>query len=225
MPTGVAGLGAALTAYHAVLVLAVPRILHLPLNLAMAGSTVAWARRRGLSWRGLGLDREGVGPGLRWGLGIAAAAAAGLALLLVIPGGERFVRDRRLEGLGTAEILYRTLVRIPLGTALAEEIAFRGVVFGALRRDASPTAAIVGSSLLFGLWHIGPALSFLEGNRPELGIGGKVGGVALSVGATAAAGVLFALLRLRSKGVVGPTLAHWALNGLATLGAVYAARD
>ena len=223
MGSGV-GLGAALVAYHNALILLVPRVLHLPLNLAMAGATVAWARRRRLSWERIGLGRSGVRPGLRWGLAIAAAGAAGLALLLAL-GGEGLVRDRRFAGLRAPGVLFRILVRIPLGTALAEEVAFRGVLFGNLDRERSTAVAVAGSSLAFGLWHVAPTLSMLEANRPGLGPADTTLAVAGAVVATTAGGVLFALLRIRSRGILGPVLAHWGFNVLGTLGAVYAERS
>ncbi len=41
-----------------------------------------------------------------------------------------------------------------IGTAAAEEILFRGYFFSRIERLGGETAAIIGSSLLFGLYHI-----------------------------------------------------------------------
>jgi len=72
-----------------------------------------------------------------------------------------------------------------------EEVMFRGLLFGALRRRVSPAAAIALSSLVFGLAH---------------------GGVALLP--TAALGALFCWLYERTGSLVVPTLSHALHNGL-----------
>jgi len=53
-------------------------------------------------------------------------------------------------GLGTALIL------VALLPAVAEEVTFRGVVLAGLRRSGSRWIAVVGSALVFGLFHINP---------------------------------------------------------------------
>ena len=53
-------------------------------------------------------------------------------------------------GLGTA------LVLVALLPAVAEEVTFRGVVLAGLRRSGSRWIAVVGSALVFGLFHINP---------------------------------------------------------------------
>lgn len=53
-------------------------------------------------------------------------------------------------GLGTALLL------VALLPAVAEEVTFRGVVLAGLRRSGSRWVAVVGSALVFGLFHINP---------------------------------------------------------------------
>ncbi len=53
-------------------------------------------------------------------------------------------------GLGTALLL------VALLPAVAEEVTFRGVVLAGLRRSGSRWLAVVGSALVFGLFHINP---------------------------------------------------------------------
>ena len=63
--------------------------------------------------------------------------------------GELLGKHGRL-GLGTA------LVLVALLPAVAEEVTFRGVVLAGLRRSGSRWIAVVGSALVFGLFHINP---------------------------------------------------------------------
>ena len=63
--------------------------------------------------------------------------------------GELLGKQGRL-GLGTA------LVLVALLPAVAEEVTFRGVVLAGLRRSGSRWIAVVGSALVFGLFHINP---------------------------------------------------------------------
>ncbi|WP_327134521.1 CPBP family intramembrane metalloprotease [Streptomyces sp. NBC_01343] len=84
-----------------------------------------------------------------------------------------------------------------------EEIAFRGVLYGLVRRDRGAVWATAVSSVLFGLWHVPPSLHPATA-KPAVGsvVGQSGPGAALAVlGAvlfTAAAGVLFCELRRRS---------------------------
>ena len=196
-----------------------PRWTYVPLNVAVAAALVILARFRGLSWGELGLHRPAFGPGLRWGGIIAGGLAAALALSFFLPGAERFLNDRRVAGLSGAGLAYTTLVRIPFGTALLEEVAFRGVLYGAWLRISPPLAAAVGSSLVFGLWHIVPTLDLLRTNAMAAGIATRWAAVAAGVVLTAVGGLLFVALREWTNGIVGPIVVHAAANSLATLAA------
>ena len=55
-------------------------------------------------------------------------------------------------------------MRIPVGTVLWEEIAFRGVLQAALRRVMPGGAAIAVTSGVFGIWHIRPTAAALRIN-------------------------------------------------------------
>jgi membrane protease YdiL (CAAX protease family) len=129
----VLGLAAFLSAYNALLnaLSLQERRLYLPLNLAMAAALVMIGRARGVSWEALGLGAAGVRPGLALGAVIVVLMAGGLAVAWAVPGLHGFLHDRRMAEVDVRELAYRALLRIPLGTALAEEVAFRGVLFGA----------------------------------------------------------------------------------------------
>ena len=56
------------------------------------------------------------------------------------------------------------MVRIPLGTAVAEETIFRGAVLGLLTQRHPRARAVAVSSALFGCWHVLPTLDTLALN-------------------------------------------------------------
>jgi membrane protease YdiL (CAAX protease family) len=195
--------------------LLLPREAAIPFALASAGLMVWLARRAGAAWTDLGLGRDRLPRGLRWGLVAAGVGAAVVVTVAVLPGARWLLADARFDGVTTGRFLYEALARIPVATALGEEIAFRGVVLGLLLRCTSVRRAVVGSSVVFGLWHVVPALEGLDTSAAS-GLGGGivlvVGAVAGQVLVTTAAGLAFCWLRLRSGHVLAPALAHWSLN-------------
>jgi len=217
----------AILAYGYVIVRLVPPAAYVPVNLAAAGLAVALAHRVGADRDDLGLARQDVGRGVRLGLltilPIAAVVASGVALTA---SRELFV-DTRFTDLGNLQTVYELAVRIPLGTALSEELIFRGALLGlCLRRHTFFRAALL-SSLTFGLWHVVTAMGAVQSDAAGEILASPVAqaaGVAATVVATGAAGMVFCWLRRRSGSVVAPAITHAALNGLAVVGGLVAAR-
>jgi membrane protease YdiL (CAAX protease family) len=133
-------------------------------NVAAAGALLAAARVSRLSWEDLGLARRRLPVGLSWGGASFALVACGYAVALAVPGLRPLLTDARVAGLDGGELAYQVLVRIPLGTVLWEEVAFRGVLLAALSRLVSVRAATAASAAVFGIWHIRPKLSALAAN-------------------------------------------------------------
>ena len=107
---------------------------------------------------------------------------------------------------------YQAVVRIPIGTVLWEETAFRGVLQAALRRVMPQTAAIVVTSAVFGIWHIRPTLQALRVNGLASDRRQATARLAAGVAATTASGVLLSWLRARSGSLAAPVLLHLATN-------------
>jgi membrane protease YdiL (CAAX protease family) len=151
-----------------------------------------------------------------------AAKAAVVAGLLTGPlyalasadASAHLVADERAAHLGASEIAFNMLVRIPLGTALAEELAFRGVLYGILRRSGFAMAT-VGSSVAFGLWHVRPALASIRANFPDAGELKTAMLVLSAVVLTAVTGAFFCWLRERAGGIAASWAFHATLNSLA----------
>src|SRR5215831_7629161 len=193
-------------------------------NLGATGAALAAAALSGLTPADLGLGRGRWLPG-RAGCRLAATVAAGWLLIAVVPVTRPLLGDKRIKSLDARDVAYQALVRIPVGTALWEEIAFRGLLQAALRRVMPRTAAIAVTSCVFGVWHIRPTLQGLRANGLAGTRGRALAGVTAGVAVTTAGGVLFSWLRERSGSLTAPILLHVATNsgGLVTAMAVAAA--
>ncbi|HEX2054806.1 MAG TPA: CPBP family intramembrane glutamic endopeptidase [Actinomycetota bacterium] len=199
--------------------------LYVPANLALSTGVLL------LAGGPLGLDAESIGVGggqagdLLLGAGLGAAASAPLFLALRSKTGAEAIADRRMQGMAGRELVWRCLVRVPLGTALPEELVFRGVLY-ALMEPAGAVSAAVWSSIAFGFWHIAPTYNLLEENgqaasgRPTV-VAAKV---ATGVLLTGVAGLVLVWLRTLTGGLAAPFGFHAALNSLGTVAAALAGR-
>jgi len=197
---------------------------YVPMNIA---ATVAVAA---VGTGPLGLSATQVGFGAGWGsdallgLGIGAALAVPVFIAAMMPRTRRLVADERVRGLGGPRLLYRGIVRIPVGTALLEELSFRGVLYGAWRPHGV-LVAVFASAVPFGLWHISPTINLLDANRPGARPRSQSKALLGAVVFTTAAGIGFAALR-EAGGTLGiPLGLHMAINSLATVAAVLALRS
>jgi membrane protease YdiL (CAAX protease family) len=148
-------------------------------------------------------------------VGLVLAAAAALPLTR-----EAF-RDTRYR-LDLGNTLLTSLVLIPIGTVLVEELAFRGVLWGLLREVKGTTTATIVSSALFGVWHVLPSLGLSANNEAITGTVGtgrsaQTTTVLATVLFTALSGVVFCEVRRRSGSILASAGLHWATNGLAVL--------
>ena len=177
---------------------------------------VAWTT--GATLADLGLARADVGAGLRYGAGALGLVLLVLIVAAVIPATNGFLHDSRAQISG-GRLLYALGVSIVLFTAIPEEFAFRGVLLGSALRMWGPWRASLVTSVLFGLWHIAPTLHTMSDNRAVRGLSATAGGQALlvlgSIAVTFVAGLVFCWLRLRSRSLIAPIMAHAAINGLA----------
>ncbi|MFD2091129.1 CPBP family intramembrane glutamic endopeptidase [Blastococcus deserti] len=193
-------------------------------NVAATGSFVAAARVSGLTWGDIGLGRPRLPDGLRWGAAASAAVACGYGVALAVPGLRPLLDDARTADLDGRQLVHQALVRIPLGTVLWEEVAFRGVLLAALARLSSVRAATVASSTVFGIWHVRPTAEALSANGLADGPVVRAGAVVAAGVATGAAGLAFGWLRLRSGSLLAPVLVHVATNSLGILAGAVARR-
>ncbi|HSJ72408.1 MAG TPA: CPBP family intramembrane glutamic endopeptidase [Acidimicrobiia bacterium] len=196
---------------------------YIPFNLGILGVAILVARRAGTTWTSMGMRPDRIRRGLEVG-----TIAVGVVIVITIVAmttetAREVVRDERIIESSVWLSMFHALVRIPLGTALYEEVLFRGVVFGMLARRYTPLAAAFWSSLLFGVWHVLPALDAVAANPVGDLVSGAAGmGLALlgAVVSTFIAGLGFVWIRLYANSIVAAVLAHIGTNSTAIVAAV-----
>ena len=186
------------------------------LNLISAVGLTAYALRVGSTSAELGLDRTDLRRGLETGSIAAGCCTVGVGIAAAFPPTRAFFMDSRLKDMSRKEIAYHASLRIPVAIALAEEIMFRSALHALFAREHTLRSTLGWTSLLFGLGHILPTLDMFEGNPASDLIQDPLRARLLAVigttAMTAAAGLFFSYLRLRSKSVAAPVLAHAAIN-------------
>ncbi|QBI20968.1 CPBP family intramembrane metalloprotease [Egibacter rhizosphaerae] len=195
---------------------------YMPVSLAVAAGIVLLSRSAGLGTPELGLTRARVPSGVAWGGGVALAAFLCLGAAVLVPAARPLLADARIAELGAAGVAFRALVRIPFGTALLEEVAFRGALLGAWARRIGWRRAQLVQSAVFGLWHVTPTWIALEANELAQAPAARVGAIGGAVVVSAIGGWLFGWLRGRSGSLLAPLLAHWGLNAAAVTAAAAA---
>jgi membrane protease YdiL (CAAX protease family) len=181
-------------------------------NLAIMAALLVWA----LAIARMSLDDVGLAPrrvpasalvGLV--LGAMAALPPVLFVLLapVLGGGP--VESPGLTERSAGEMLYFVVLRQPVGTALFEEVAFRGVLYGAWLRAVGDRVAILASAAFFSAWH----LVITTRTVAESGVVDQPAmvtlGTAVSLAGLFVGGVLFAYLRWRTGSIAAAVVAHW----------------
>jgi membrane protease YdiL (CAAX protease family) len=208
------GVAIALLAVHNVAGnLWMPAWSYLPLNVTVGVLLVWWALRSGVAGEDVGGPRSLVPPGLRAGAALGAVGAAVIGIGVLVPAAADLFADDRVLGVGAVGVVYHTLVRIPVGTAVFEEVAFRGVLPALGRRVTSPVRANLLAAGLFGLWHVIPSTSVAAGNDAAVGFADGIV-IAAAVVGTAAVGLAFSWMRDR-WGLAAPIVVHAVVNSTA----------
>lgn len=195
------------------------RELVVPLSVL---ALVVVVKFRGMRWSELGLSPRHMPRGLMYGVVATIVVAAVVTAGCLIPATSQFFLSDRYSDLRLA--VFSALVVIPLVTVLPEELAFRGVLQGALERVFGTKGVFVVGSLAFGLWHVTSSLGLTAGNAGladllGTGLAGQLVGIGLAVAATSVAGAGFIWIRRRSRSLLAPIGLHWAFNAVGALAA------
>lgn len=201
---------------------------HIALSVGAAVALLGYARLRGLTWDQLGLSAKRLRSGAVWAAGVVLVIAAVYLVGVLLPVTRPAFLDPRYHA-GPAEALLMAFLLIPLRTVLLEEVAFRSVLWGMLKRHHATSRVLVISSTLFGLWHVLPSLSFAAARgvghvAPHLRGPTTVLVILGTVAFTALGGVVAGELRRRSGSVLASAGMHWATNSLGVLFALAAWR-
>jgi len=193
----------------------------LALGAALVLLALAWARAGAhLTAMELGLERRRAGRAALVGgiaalaLGVAALGALRAPALL----GAQPIGYFPATEMTTEALLLRAFVLMPLDTAIPEELAFRGVLLGWLRRHGDALRAAVASSGAFALWHIViVAATVPMTNTPSdpLLAALTVTGALIAV---FCGGLFFSWLRERTGSLAAPIVAHAIFNATLLVG-------
>lgn len=180
-----------------------------------AGCLVALAYWSGLDPSRIGLDRRHVWRAAAIGLLGLGLVALVFGAALSIPALRTIFVQGGMDARPAGNLMWEVLVRIPLGTVLLEEVAFRGVLpalFGAGKQWR--WGAVLGAAALFGLWHVHPALALGHNAivREHFGILPLAVVPVLVMLAAAVAGVVLYWWRHAGRGLLSPALVHLATN-------------
>ncbi len=202
-----------------------PAALYVPWNFGVAVLLVVLARRHLTNAElGLGEWRRG----LQVGMVLLVATTALLLMGLAMPSINRLFEDRRVDS-GIPTLIYQALIRIPLGTVVLEEIAFRSVLPAMFARRWNVVRGSIAASVFFGLWHVLPALNLNNVNPVARdvfggGAGGKTVAILFAVFGTMLAGLWLCLIRYRARSVLASMFGHLATNSVGYTIAWFVAR-
>jgi membrane protease YdiL (CAAX protease family) len=183
-------------------------------NVGGVAAMVTVARLLGLSWTDLGIGRGTWRAGLRWGGAAIGVAIVGYGVVLVAA--PALLENPQLAGASPGSLLLRGLVLIPMGTVLAEELAFRGVLQGHSIRSLPARAALGVTSVAFGLWHLTVALGPSAVPLPPT-LQWTSGLTVLAV--TIVGGLALGWLRHRTGSVLAPIGLHLGTNAVGLVAA------
>ena len=179
-------------------------------HLGALGATIAWAGLDGLTARDLGLARHRLGRGLLWGGLVGLAGSVPIRVFFAFPlVSQRAVTQPQFDGMTWPRILWIVSTRFLLGSAIFEEIAFRGLLQAKLLRLLRPRPALLVNSGLFAAWHLVITWHNLKrSNLPSRLFPLLYGG---ALAALFGGGLLFGLVRQGAGHLAGAVLAHWLM--------------
>ncbi|HEU4319728.1 MAG TPA: CPBP family intramembrane glutamic endopeptidase [Acidimicrobiia bacterium] len=191
-------------------------------NLVVSGLLVGVGRASGLTWEEMGLRGGSLRDGLLVGGGASLAATAVGLVALAHP---EMLDDDRAAASGDA-VWRRALTRFPLGTALFEEVAFRGVLTALLRRAHPAARAEWLAAAAFSAWHVVPTGRALAGNRlgREMSPSQRLGAAVAGSAAAGVAGLALSAMRRGTGSLLAPWIAHSSFNTVSFLTASAAVR-
>lgn len=193
-----------------------PSWAYVPWNLAVAAGVV-WIAHHVVTPAEMGFTRWA--SGARWGAALFALTTAVLLVATLIPVFDELYHDSRVDD-SVVSWAYQTFVRIPLGTAVLEEVAFRAVLPALFAVRWGVLRGCLLASLWFGLWHVLPAWDLNEINPVAErwlgdGVAGTAAGIVFAVSGTMVAGLWWCWVRYRSGSILSTVLGHVATNSVA----------
>lgn len=198
----------------------IPAGWHFVANIAFATVVVIYGLQVGLDYTDMGLSLHFIKDGLVVALVATLLIIVAVAIVTRVNSLRRFFSMKQIMKPG--RLAYESVVRIPLSTALTEEVLFRGVLFGLFMHSYGALLGAIYSSVVFGVWHILPSQQGLQNRGGDAVIINRTTRsfyALANVVSTSIAGMLFCWLRVLAGSILAPWLVHWTINSAALLAA------
>lgn len=186
-------------------------------NLIVASALLAIGRSAGLDRDDIGLQPGDLRSGASLGLGATITSLLAAVIALRSAPLNARLRDQRLPAENLARVVRRTLIRFPIGTALFEEVAFRGVLPPLLSRDETRVSGDVRSAVVFALWHLIPAHQALRVNNFGQTRLVRLAGTLVGAIAAGVAGYALSRVRRRTDSLLASWVIHSSVNAVSYL--------
>ena len=192
-------------------------------NLAMMALLLAWAK---WCWRlsplAIGLTRRRAVRSALQGSALAALVSVPVVLFFAFPlVVEEPIQYEAAEEMSVGGFLLWALLKQPLGTALFEEVAFRGVLQARLTEVLSLRRGIAATAFAFALWHL--VINYRTIQETNVGDSAALAALAQagSLAGLFVGGLFLSLLRHYTGNLAGPIAFHW-LVVVAMTGSLFA---
>ena len=190
-------------------------------GVALTTISLLVAERSGLGARSLFGSRRDALAGAA--IGGSAAALVALASLAFLRLGAAAIRGSPVEYAPLAHVSTQELARhvallLPLGVIVPEEIAFRGTLLAFAARVLGVRRAVLLSAIAFALWHGSVIVATVRDTTlrpPSPWFAFACAGAFLVV---VAGGIVFAMLRIRTRTITTTLTAHWLFNAVLLVG-------
>jgi membrane protease YdiL (CAAX protease family) len=177
--------------------------------MAMLGISMLFARAGGTSLADLGLHRAGARQSAAAGILLGTLGLVVARGWLALPFVHRHIGLPNFEELRGVYLVRTLCVQVLLGSAVFEEVAFRGVLHAQLVRAFGAGPARLLGSGVFALWHGLVVWHNLRRANPHRAlVPFAYSGVLATLFGV---GLLLVSIRERTSNLAGSILAHWLL--------------
>ncbi len=226
LATAVAPLAAYALVFQTLIYMTLPapmRTRVAPMVTGLVGAGLALGAGLLFGFDSIGFTGANASIATRWGLlTVLVVGLVGMAMMSR-PAWRDQLADPRMASLGRRDSFIHIFIRIPVFTALIEEMVFRGVLHGALVALYPTEVALWIGAGLFGLWHIGPGLD--QAQAGEKRARSKLLHTAATVAGTTLAGAFLVWLRIETGSIWASVAVHATINMTMALFARVAARQ
>ena len=183
----------------------------IPGSLSLLALLVLWAVRiEGMPLPTLGITSANAGRSALVGAALGAVVILPVVLYFAFPLGlGDGIDPEEMKEETWGGFLSWALVRQPLGTAIFEEVLFRGVLLAKMTVAWGQRQALVASSLTFALWHL--VINFRTIQNSEVASPAGLAALAqiVSLVGLFAGGLFLGLLRQRTGNLASCVVFHW----------------